>query len=134
MNSMDAIEYFKGMRKRLCEDHLKLLPKKSVGYQTTLREMSFYDAAIEAIERKPCEDCISREEALKIMDWGWKNGIYPSNKIAAIPSVTPQPKTGHWIRMKAYEKWGCSECYTVFRFTFKEHYYCPNCGAKMEVE
>ena len=42
-----------------------------------------------------------------------------------------RPKTGRWIRMKAYEKWGCSECNTVFRFTFKEHDYCPNCGAKM---
>lgn len=34
--------------------------------------------------------------------------------------------------MKAYGKWGCSECNTVFRFTFKEHDYCPNCGAKMQ--
>jgi len=42
-----------------------------------------------------------------------------------------EPKTGHWIRMKAYGKWKCPECSTVFRFTFKEHYYCPNCGAKM---
>lgn len=44
---------------------------------------------------------------------------------------TPQPKMGHWIRMKAYEKWECSECHTAFRFTFKEHDYCPNCGCKM---
>ena len=49
--------------------------------------------------------------------------------LMAIPSA--EPKTGHWIRMKAYEKWGCSECNTVFRFNFKEHNYCPNCGAKM---
>ena len=42
-----------------------------------------------------------------------------------------EPKTGHWIRMKAYEKWECSECNTVFRFTFKEHDYCPNCGCRM---
>ena len=55
MNEMDAIEYFKGMRKRLCEDYLKLLPKKSVGYQATLREMSFYDAAIKALEQEPCD-------------------------------------------------------------------------------
>lgn len=46
--------------------------------------------------------------------------------------IDSQQKVGKWIRMKAYEKWGCSECNTVFRFTFKEHDYCPNCGAKMQ--
>lgn len=45
--------------------------------------------------------------------------------------VKQEPKTGHWIRTKAYEKWRCSECNTVFRFTFKEHDYCPNCGCRM---
>ena len=46
--------------------------------------------AIQALEQEPCEDCISRKEALKMMDWGWKKGIYPSNKIAALPSVQPK--------------------------------------------
>ena len=49
--------------------------------------------------------------------------------IKEIPSA--EPETGHWIRMKAYEKWECSDCNTAFRFTFKEHNFCPNCGAKM---
>lgn len=49
----------------------------------------------------------------------------------AIEALKQEPKTGHWIRMKAYEKWECSDCNTVFRFTFKEHNFCPNCGAKM---
>ena len=51
-------------------------------------------------------------------------------RIKELPSV-PAERTGHWIRMKAYEKWECSECNTVFRFTFKEHDYCPNCGCRM---
>lgn len=37
-----------------------------------------------------------------------------------------------WIRYPKLGKYECSKCGVVFRFTFKEHYYCPNCGAKME--
>ncbi len=48
-----------------------------------------------------------------------------------LPSVTTKQKMGRWIRMKAYEKWGCSECHTVFKFTFKEHNFCPNFGCRM---
>lgn len=99
---------------------------------------------IKDIEQGPCEDCISREYALKMFaekcagECGcceYNGSGYDTAEncklIKSLPPVTPQPKTGHWIRMKAYEKWGCSECHTVFRFTFKEHDYCPNCGAKM---
>ena len=44
-----------------------------------------------------------------------------------LPSVTQ--KTGRWIFNGYYE---CSECgKTTYNDTYK---YCPNCGAKMEVE
>ena len=92
---------------------------------------------IETLSPKPCEDAISRQAVLDLVvanHTGLNVVMYsPLYKdIKQLSSVTPKPKTGHWIRMKAYEKWGCSECNKVFRFTFKEHYYCPNCGAKME--
>jgi rRNA maturation endonuclease Nob1 len=80
-----------------------------------------------------CEDAISRQEALNAITMAEVRWQAVDN-VNKLPSVTPQQRTGRWIRMKAYEKWGCSECNTVFRFTFKEHDYCPNCGAKMEVE
>ena len=50
------------------------------------------------------------------------------------PHVTPQePKTGHWIKGK------CDQCggYAPFwpmASTYHRSKYCPNCGAKMEVE
>lgn len=100
-----------------------------------------------ALEQEPCEDdCIGRQATVKrlckVADFmnEKREGLGSPYVMAALliqdnkeefPSVNPKPKTGHWIRMKAYEKWGCSECHTVFRFTFKEHDYCPNCGAKM---
>ena len=104
---------------------------------------------VEALEQEPCEDCISRratvERLCKVADFmnEKREGLGSPYVMAALfiqdnkdefPPVTPQPKMGHWIRMKAYEKWGCSECNAVFRFTFKEHNFCPNCGAKMEGE
>jgi hypothetical protein len=47
-----AIVYFKDMRKRMCEDHLKICPKDSVAYRATLIEKGFYDAAIKALEQE----------------------------------------------------------------------------------
>ena len=60
--------------------------------------------------------------------------------IEDLPSVTPQPKTGHWIQKPKHEvtEWTgldnftkvviCSEC-----GEWKDHKsrYCPSCGAKM---
>lgn len=95
MNRMDAIEYFKGMRERLCESYLKIIPKDSVGYQATLIEMSFYDAAIKALEQKPCKDAISRQtlkdlgaECIAKRD---ENGnLIPLGSIDILPSVSTE--------------------------------------------
>ena len=153
---MDAIEYFKGMRKRLCEDHLKLLPKKSVGYQTTLREMAFYDMAIKALEQQPkllqalehekgaynalvkniqCSDAISRQAALKRWDELSVRGRTEFDQaLMMLPSVSVAEKTGHWIE---HEHNGighieCSECQSWFLMAhLLKNSYCPNCGARM---
>ena len=101
MNRMDAIEYFKGMRKVLCEEYLKGIPKDSVGYQATLIEMSFYDEAIKALEQKPCKDAISIQ-ALK--DLGAEciakrdeNGNFiPLGSIDSLPPVNQQEPKIDW--------------------------------------
>ena len=52
--------------------------------------------------------------------------------IGELPSVTPQPKTGHWIDMdEGFSPCECSECKSV---EFIKSKYCPNCGARMESE
>lgn len=113
--------------------------------------------AIKALEQEPCEDCISRQAVLEpyqtlkdsdtICIWLLRKNIEQQ------PSVTPQPKTGHWIKVgdRGFG-WSdtvickCSECEYQKEFTGKfdgqnlivdmEHAdnYCPNCGAKMEAE
>jgi len=68
------------------------------------------DMAIKALEAQPCEDCISRQEAINSlgecpMVWtdsdaeitaerDWK---YTVKMLKSLPTVTPQPKTGRWM-------------------------------------
>ena len=115
----------------------------------------FIDNAIQALEQQPCEDCISRQalkQKLQEHHDFWVNayGSYKdmpftdkarvdeiSSCIAMVvnePSVTPQPKTGHWINRTENRKDGyeytCDVCRKISLIDYK---YCPNCGTKMEV-
>lgn len=55
--------------------------------------------------------------------------------IKSLPSITPQPKTGHWIALGNYDdyeeerSYKCSECGDID--TYHDNY-CPNCGVKMQ--
>ena len=55
--------------------------------------------------------------------------------IEALPTVTPQPKTGRWIRHDngKYHWYLCSCCDAMVGSDEKmmAYKYCPNCGAKM---
>ena len=55
-----------------------------------------------------------------------------------LPSVTPQPKIGHWILLDECVNSGyyCSECLKKvvkegWSNTVKKIKYCPNCGVRM---
>ena len=99
---------------------------------------------------EPCEDAISREDVVNtmhiIMDGAYigdndeDSNCYESLddikeqyiEIAkGMKSVTPQEKTGHWI--KVYEaiglyRWKCDKCKKHHRAMYD---YCPSCGARM---
>lgn len=103
-----------------------------------------YDDITETIPPfEPCEDAISRQMVLS-MQYRIDDSTTLSTRnvvnvddIEDLPPVTPQQKTGHWIR-KATEiendgiriTYECSECGVDQLF---EEHYCPNCGVKMEV-
>lgn len=112
-----------------------------------------FDMAIKALEQEPCEDAISRQEVLDAMyelcDTGetfnenlWRDNPHIdaiADAINNLPSVTPQPKTGHWIYSKAVNTGEiifseCSVCGNGESRCAKRMNYCPNCGAKMESE
>jgi len=89
-------------------------------------------------EQESCEDCISRQAVLDLIvaNHTELNGINvvmysPLYKdIKQLPSVTPQPKTGHWTRTVDKAEYLVWECNCGWQQRFATNY-CPNCGAKM---
>ena len=120
--------------------------------------------AIKALEQQTSDDCISRQAVLDAVrkntfrltfseEQGceghvlWNVKAVPSDTIEEalleLPPVTPKPKIGKWIILDECANEGvyCSECHKkVFKLEFshtmkwRNFKYCPNCGAKMEVE
>ena len=85
-------------------------------------------------EQEPCEDAISRQavldkkELIELEDGQSFYCISPED-VETLPSVNPQPKTGHWIFDEILDKhYYCSECKSMGVDYWD---YCPNCGAKM---
>jgi hypothetical protein len=56
------------------------------------------DMAIKALEQQPCEDCISREQAIRVAEQGQIQGFeWQFKKLCNLPSVTPKAQ---WIPIK----------------------------------
>ena len=110
-----------------------------------LENIEIYKIAIKALEQEPCEDCISRQAVIQIIN----NKLNPCTNIHAcmemseikeavkdLEPVSPQRKTVRWVEVwdkdhlviLAYK---CSECGIMMNI--KTAHYCPNCGAKMRV-
>ena len=102
------------------------------------------DMAIKALEQEPCEDAISREEAINEMSNALKRVFVEHRDIAEkamnkLPPVTPQPKIGHWIEEEVFDgevAYKCSECGGLFELENgtpkdNEYNFCPKCGARM---
>lgn len=76
------------------------------------------ELAIKALEHEPCEDCISREKAIKQCGFGMTSLLIADN-LRRLPPVTPQQKMG--CKGCKYEETGnnttypcshCGRCYT----------------------
>ena len=118
--------------------------------------MTALNTAIEALEQEPCEDAISREDAIGALEYqleitsdnGFEkykpeikqilNTIYDVQKkqIQALPSVTPIRPKGEWETGYTYpdgEYWKCSVCKELIRVRIPMHF-CPNCSADLRGE
>lgn len=140
MTNEEAIEYLKWMR-----------PKKPWSLDKKNAQTAI-DKAINALEQQTCEDCISRQAVHDMIentpikpDDKWFNWVQKvCNRLAQLPSVTPQQKTGKWIGTEydgyadgnpVYDVFECSLCGCEHKGeldTLTD--YCPDCGARMEVE
>ena len=89
-------------------------------------------------KKESCEDCISRKNTLA----EFKRVYFDNDAVircaelvlGSMPSVTSQPKTGHWITTRTFMHDGefyCDKCKCDSPNNEKWDY-CPNCGVKME--
>lgn len=133
-------EYKEQFIKNKCDDLFNSLATNEFGY--VLRK-SFETATLET---QPCEDCISRQRVLDIINFEYKwlldAKVYDictsiafsaiMSKISEMPSVTPTRPTGKWIRDTITDLYHCSECRTIYHQDVKTmDNFCPNCGARM---
>lgn len=101
-------------------------------------------------KQQSCEDAISREAIDEYITNLLSGYLYDEERtrledlsafVWELQPVTPQQKIGHWILLDECSNSGyyCSECHKKvikegWSDTVKKIKYCPNCGAKMEVE
>jgi len=93
----------------------------------------------DAISRQAAIDALKNLEDLQGRNVFTKNGLYPWNVIAQLPSVTPKQRTGRWEEIKSL--WGgkwemidnykCSVCGEL-EASGNDYNYCPHCGCAMK--
>ena len=105
------------------------------------------DLGVDCIDRKATLDAIIKRLGIKNEAYLLEAERVIYQQILAMPSVTPQPRKGHWIVQPSNKEqgerdfiwWKCSECgQVIFSETEKDrkefHAFCGRCGAKMESE
>ena len=106
--------------------------------QQTLFHITGIWAAIDnapTIEPQPCEDAVSRQEAIEAMLEAYEDSD-AKWILEKLPSVQPQRKRGKWIGTEGLDFPQCSACgrwLDVLQGDAKLNY-CPNCGAEMMEE
>ena len=100
------------------------------------------------LEQEPCEDCISRADAIKAMDdleredveaYGCSipegfDGKRAKEALEKLPSIKPKRDRGYWYRKYDYGNLYCSKCNHEYLGLNKYPKYCEKCGAIMEEE
>lgn len=90
------------------------------------RELEKLPSVKPAEIKEPCEDAISRQAVLDIVNNPLN--IRLDEIITKLPSVTPQPKIGRWIAPDG-DNAICGCCNRLNRLYGT---YCKHCGAKMQ--
>lgn len=117
------------------------LPIIKMGVKSMPECSEALDMAIKALKQEPCDDAISREAVIDIIEdvcpiYGNDYRYILRDKVNELPPVTAE-KVGQWIDIQYFK---ADDTYYRPKCPFcsiepKEYSnYCPNCGAKMEVE
>lgn len=119
------------------EEAIEQLQDAKDGYKEYLSNEAL-EMAIKALEQEPCEDCISREQAKGAIRDKFKDlpsRVEINTILNELPSVTPQPKTGHWVYGYTYpdgQYRKCSACKELIKVVANDGNFCAHCGAKMD--
>lgn len=100
-------------------------------------ERDFLNTIIQALKQEPCEDAISRQAAIGIIQnwlnfdtgysWGEKNVMKCAiSELRDLPPVSTE-KTGRWIDTGSGQE--CSECGEIQYGYDSFRKYCANCGS-----
>ena len=127
---------------------VKIIDDGSKRSEENIRELECEWGA-EEIEQQPCEDAISREDAIGVIlrfytkcERMGRLRFTPNlikqecaDMLSVMPSVTTQPKRGKWIFNKNMHDYCCSECGclmpSVNEYYRKKIIGCPYCLADM---
>lgn len=125
-------------------DALKLsAPIKVVTQEDFNTYIQTINQIMDWLEQEPCDDAVSREFLLRdllLKAQGEKDVSikWLEEYINSLPSVTPQPRKGHWIEQIDHEEncrtLICSNCDRPALHdgdSIWKHKFCPHCGAKM---
>lgn len=142
MTAEEAIKVLRDIKLGIFIDTYFDEPEKFVS-----KENKALEIAIDTLYQQPCKDAISREAVDEYITNLLSGYLYDEERtrledltayIWELPSVTPQPKIGHWILLDECSNSGyyCSECHKKvikegWSKTVKKVKYCPNCGARM---
>lgn len=94
---------------KYCETINKVSQTCGMPYRFVENEAKKAAKALKALQQESCEDAI-----------------------AELPSVTPQPKMGRWIKGKYKDT--CDKCRCTYPKNIGIKNYCPNCGTRMKIE
>ncbi len=135
--NQEAIEFFEAL--------------KQDKYAFSARDKKMFDIAIQAL-KEPTRDLISRQAVHEAIEkWAGSMSVLialPTREIRPLldsihklPSVNPQPKTGHWIEHPEIKTitpeimfYECSECgdkQCFCKSDIHKKHFCNYCGARM---
>lgn len=137
-------------KERLIKKDIAMIENKvrhafNQGYEMGVKELKAYkEQGGDAISRQAVLDATVKKNSIWNMITNSK-GENLEEIISQLPSVTPQQRIGRWIKTRLDDEpdkicddcgtycWKCSICGSDAS-GWGNYKYCPNCGAKMEVE
>ena len=131
MTREEAIDHIKDV---ICENNT-IKPNMVVFEQ----EKEALCIAIKALKQEPCEDAVSREAVLNVIEREHFKGDAIS-EIERLPSVAPARAKGKWCEQNDdyFDWYECSECAYGSEGEMERNReydvrtnFCPNCGADM---